>query len=401
MFGTHLSADTIDYDDPMEPGFDPLMAGTAYAMYRHGQDRQTEQLANLINRNRGPGNITVNVNVTPEDEAKGIAPVNAAQYSKMTVTSWDEYIGQEPMKRQLQIYMDSARKRGEVLPHVLLASGVPGIGKTTMARLVAKSMDAYMIEIVPPFNIYTLVAAAEELCDGDALFIDEIHILANNGKRGAEILLKVLEDGVAYLPDGTVHELNRITIIGATTDKDKLPETIIDRFKIKPYFQPYKPEELDKITVQFATRHDALNQIDEELTIAISNACRNTPRISEELVMGARDLGIHLNRVATPHELLSFMEVEPDGLTRTHVHYLTAMKQYFRRENAEGEVEYIAGESTMLNILRETKQGLGRVERFLTEVGLLDRTPRGRRLTPAGIRRADMLIAAGKGSADI
>lgn len=401
MHGTSMSADFLDYDDPMEPGFDPLMAGAAYALYRHGQDRQTEQLASLLNHPQGPTSVNVNVTMTPEDEVKGIAPVNAAKYSKLTVTEWSDYIGQEPMKQQLMVHMDAAKKRGEILPHTLFASGRPGIGKTTMARLIAKAMDGYMIELVPPFNIYTLTAAAEELCDGDFLFIDEIHGLANNGKRGAEILLKVLEDGVAYLPDGSVHELNKITIIGATTDKDKLPETIIDRFKIKPYFQPYSSIELDKITIQFARRHDALMQINSDLVEAIANACRGTPRIAEELVMGTRDLGLHLGRPPTPGELLAFMEVEPDGLTRIHVHYLTALRQYFRRESAEGEIEYIVGEAAITQILRETKQGIGRIERFLIEIGMIDRTPRGRRLTERGIRRAEELIKAGKGASDI
>ena len=102
---------------------------------------------------------------------------------------------------------------------------------TTLARLIAKAMGSRIIELVPPFNIYTLVEAARQLGDDDVLFIDEIHKLADNGKRGAEILLKVLEDKVAYLPTGEVVQLADITVIGATTDRDKLPEPVVDRFK--------------------------------------------------------------------------------------------------------------------------------------------------------------------------
>ena len=117
--------------------------------------------------------------------------------------------------------------------------------------------------------------------------------------------------------------------------------------------------------------------------------------------MASRDLGIVNGRPAKPEEVLDFLEIEPDGLTRTHIHYLTAMRQYFAREARDGSIEYIVGESAMQQILRETKPGIGRVERFLIERGLIDRTPRGRRLTPLGIARAEEFIAVGKGAVDV
>jgi Holliday junction DNA helicase RuvB len=378
----------------------PLEMGAAYALYRHGQDRQTEAL--LAGRGVG-GSLDVHVHLDDGDRP-GVGVINALDFATADMPeSWDDYIGQAPLKRQLMVYLTAAKAREERFPHTLLASGMPGVGKTTMARLIARSMDAKMIELVPPFNIYSLVEAAEQLDDGDVLFIDEVHKLADHGKRGAEILLKVLEDGVAFLPTGEVVEFADITIIGATTDKDMLPEPVVDRFKVKPYFQPYEEGELAEIAGTFATRHEAWPAIDDdfEMLWAIAAACRGTPRIAEEMVMAARDLHVVLQRLATPAEVLDFLEVEPDGMTRQHIAYITAMRQYFARINKDGETEYIIGEAAIQQMLRETKPGIARIERFLVERGLLDRTPRGRRLTTRGILRAEEFIRAGKGVADV
>lgn len=392
-----------------EVGPSALTLGTGYALYRHGQDRQTAQLIDAIKSRSGDGDEddmyhhhapVVHVH-TGEDE-RGVAPVNVLDYVTADMPDgWDDYVGQGPLKRQMEVYIKSALARDATLPHTLLASGMPGVGKTAMARLIAKTMDRQIVELVPPFNIYTLVEAIQQVDDGDFVFLDEIHKLADSGKRGAEILLKILEEHIAFLPDGEVVELPEVTIIGATTDRDKLPEPVVDRFKIKPYFQPYSLSDLARITVQFARRHDATNYVDDWLCANIAAACRGTPRITEEMVLAARDLALAYGRNPAPQELLDFLEVEPDGLTRTHIHYLTAMRQYFRRESKEGEVEYIVGEAAIQQILRETKQGIGRVERFLVERGLVDRTPRGRRLTPVGIMRAEEFIRAGKGASDV
>lgn len=377
---------------------DAMTLGAGYALFRHGQDRQATQVIDALQE---LGDRLDHHD--RETEAAGAPAVDHTQFiTEKQPAAWDDYFGQEPLKRQLMVALNSAKIRNARFPHTLLASGLPGVGKTTMARLVAQAMDVDIVELVPPFKIETLVAKAAELGDGDILFIDEIHKLTDGvGARGAEMLLKVLEDGVAYLPSGEVVELADITIIGATTDRDKLPEPVIDRFKLKPYFQAYSPTELSLIAIDFTYKHDAENLLTRDVQRAAALACRGTPRIIEEMVLAARDLSLTHGRPATAEEMLEFLEVEPDGLTRTHIHYLTAMRQYFGREARDGDYEFIVGEAAMQQILRETKQGIGRVERFLVERGLIDRTPRGRRLTPAGIARAEAFIAAGKGVSDV
>lgn len=377
--------------------FGALEAGTAYALYRHGQDRQTAQILQGLGGQQS--DVDVHVHVHPEEE-EGARDVEPSDLSAFAMDDWNDYIGQEPLKRQLKVHIVSAIQRNAALEHTLLASGYPGVGKTTMARLIAKVMGVDIYELVPPFNLQTLVETAQKCRDKDILFIDEIHKLADGvGKRGAEILLKVLEERTAYLPSGEVIPFNEFTLIGATTDRGKLPQTVIDRFKIKPYFQAYSWPDLSKIAIQFSFRHRVDDVVDDELAVDIAMACRNTPRIIEEMVMAARDLDVAYGHPPTTEELLEFLEVEPDGLTRTHIHYLTAMRRYFARATKDEGIEYIVGEAAIQQILRETKQGLQEIEGFLVERGLVDRTPRGRRLTDLGIARAEEFIDAGKGAA--
>jgi len=390
----------------MDDGFSALAAGSAYAMFRHGQDQQTAQILRAMSEHGDdeeqapaePARVDVHVHLTEEDP--DIPAINALDYiSAEMPDSWDDFVGQEPLKKQLSVYMKSADIRDDRLPHTLLASGYPGVGKTMMARLLAKMMECNIIEMVPPFNVYTLADAARTLYRADILFIDEIHKLADNGKRGSEILLKLLEDHVIFLPTGEVVQLQDITVIGATTDRDKLPETILDRFKVKPFFQPYTEPDLAEIAIKFGARYDALDLISTETFVAIAYACRKVPRVTEEMVLAARDLAFALGRQATPQELLEFIEVEPDGLTRQHIQYLTSLRQYFPRLNhGTGEIEYIVGEGTIMQALRETLGGLIRLESFLIAEGLIDRTTRGRRLTDYGVRRAEEFIANGKGA---
>ena len=318
--------------------------------------------------------------------------IDNSEYTTATTPEWDDYIGQKALKNRLRQSIESAKIRDARLDHVLLASGMPGVGKTTMARIIAKEMGVHIIELVPKFSIASLVEACETLDDGDILFIDEIHKLAENGKRGAEVLLKLLEDHVIFL-DGQAIPIADITVIGATTDVDMLPETIVDRFKIKPYFEKYDVHELARITTSFMDRHGYVWDIDkdEDLIFGIAEACRSTPRVCEEFAMAVRDLQVTRGRRPTLAEVLAFQQVEPDGMTRQHIAYLVNMFKYNKR-TVKNKIEWVAGEAVMMSMLRETRQGIQRIERFLMESGYIDRTPSGRRLTPAGIKKAQSYI---------
>lgn len=256
---------------------------------------------------------------------------------------------------------------------------------TTLAELIAQELQVRYVKLVPPFSAQALYQAALSMHDCEILFIDEAHKLADQGPRAAENLYHMMEEGVLYLEDGP-HRLARFTVMGATTDADKLPEPILDRFMIKPYFQPYNIRELELITENFAGFYSI--DLDLDVIMGIARACRGTPRVARELVVGARALGKSLHRPCTLAELLEFKQVEPNGLTRQHIAYLVAMINHFGNRDRDGKISYVAGEATLMSMLRENKTGLSRLERYLIERGLLDRTPRGRRLTDTGVQTA-------------
>ena len=336
-------------------------------------------LAAIINN--PPAAVTLDVGVS-----QSIGP----QY----VNTWDDYIGQASVKRQLEVYIEDSLMRMTPLPHTLLASHLPGSGKTTLARLIALKMDTGITMLVPPFSTRTLYDTAMGMGDYGVLFIDEIHKLADNGPAAAENLLHMMEERVLHI-DGRVHQLADFTIIGATTDPDRLPEAVIDRFPIKPHFQTYSDDEMLLIAHNFATYFDT--QLSDETLTAIALASRATPRVVRELVYAGRAL-MNATGTCTPTELLAFKDIEPDGTGHQHRAYLLALYRSFGHDlivNGHLNTEYSAGEASLMTLLRENKTGLARLERFLIERKLIDRTPRGRRLTLQGVKRAQELAARG------
>ena len=358
---------------------DAMEAGAAYALAGHPLDSHAEQMIGQAQR------VEVHVTVEQPREPKPVL-INAAEGK--TSPAWDALIGQEAAKERLAVHIAAARRRNAALPDVLLASGRPGIGKTMMARIIAGDMGGDFIMLVPPFKKETLYEAAMSLGDKGILFIDEIHKLVDGvGSRGAEVLLHLLEEKKLYTEEGVV-ELADITVIGATTDKGKLPKTILSRFPVQPFLGPYTLADLCRITIQFAMNHPDLRDMSNELVKTIARACQGMPRIARHLVDTAADLTLAQGAEPTGEQLLAFEQLEPDGTTMEHKAYLIGMFRNFRRVTADGVVEYVAGEASMMNVLRETKQGLAELEWFLMDRGLLDRTPSGRRLTAAGIAAA-------------
>lgn len=301
--------------------------------------------------------------------------------------TWDTYVGQESLKKRLKISILSAKRRGERLDHVLLESGMPGVGKTTMARLIAGELGVHLEELVPPFKAEDVANISERLDDGDVLFIDEVHKLADSGKRGTEIMLKLLEDGTVQVGGETI-QLPNVTIICATTDADKLPETVLDRFKIRPHFDRYTLENMEAITGVFATRHGV--KFSKPLTRTIASASRFTPRVIEGFILAARDLEAVNEAEPTPEELLEFEGCTRDGLTLQHQAYLTSLLE--QKRHRRGELVCEAGETLLCNLLRETRPGVQRLERYLMELGYVERTNSGRALTREGIARAQELV---------
>lgn len=358
-------------------GFDAIDAGLMFAGAGLLADQHAKKITRELKESMHP-------NHTHEELSPKMA--NAAD-NWDGPTRWDQFIGQDRVKEQMRIHINSANARGVALDHTLFGSGVPGVGKTTLAHIVATDMGTNLIKLVPPFHKDTLFEAVTSLNNRDILFIDEIHKMSDNGSAMAENLLHILEEGVIYTDEGAVRLAN-ITVIGATTDSGTLPEPVLDRFVIKPHFAEYSIMELALITARFCGRFIA--GVNDEVVVAIAHACRGTPRVARELVMAGRDLAISMGRSPTPEELLEFKQLDPDGMTLVHRNYLLALYENFARKGSGGKgVEYIAGASSLQKVLRETKGGLAAIERFLLKKGYIDQTPSGRRLTPSGIAKAE------------
>lgn len=302
--------------------------------------------------------------------------------------TWDDFVGQPKVKRQLQVAIESADKRGARLSHILLASGVPGIGKTALALLTAIEAERRMHPVSGKMSTNEARIALSRLEDGDILFIDEAHRLVNGGKKNAEWLLHLLQDGVIMGPKGPEQQPD-VTIIAATTDVGRLPQTILSRFQLRPVLRAYTAEEAAQITLRMCDRilpkGVPLPEVDELRGIA--RAGSNNPRTISAIITNLRDLAVV--DLASVHdgtrydltEPLSWLGLTPDGLTQSACDYLVALLEDFSGQ---------AGERALQDRLNEPG-GLEHIEALLMEHGLIARTPQGRVLTGPGITRANEL----------
>jgi Holliday junction resolvasome RuvABC ATP-dependent DNA helicase subunit len=303
------------------------------------------------------------------------------------MSEWFDYYGQDALKLQLQVHMTAAQMMKKPLPHVLLASGNPGYGKTAAAERIVLTMDGKMITLIPPFSEEVLLQALKSMQSVESqprfIYIDEIHRM----KKSSEMLLKLLEGGELYVKGRSV-AVPPVTVIASTTEPDALPLAVLDRFKVKPMFHPYTMQDLVNIGYEFALHHDCSSLFNgeggqaSELLCAVASTCRSIPRIAGEYVLAIRALAYAFDRKPTVLEFLNFVDVDIDGVTANHRRYMQMLYNNFCRDG-----EYVAAESTLMEMLRETKTGLSRLEYFLLQDGFIEITSRGRALTDKGKER--------------
>jgi holliday junction DNA helicase RuvB len=304
-----------------------------------------------------------------------------------------EYIGQKKVKDNLGIFIKAARARCEALDHVLL-NGPPGLGKTTMAGIIAREMGAKIKTTAGPVieKAGDLAALLTNLEEGDVLFIDEIHRLH---PAIEEILYPAMEDFELDLMIGqgpsarsVKLDLPKFTLVGATTRPGLITAPLRGRFGINFHLDFYPAEDLQIIVERSASILNAM--IDDGGARSIAARSRGTPRIANRLLRRVRDYaeveydGRIIAEVAT--DALNRMEVDRYGLDEIDRKLLTTIIEKFNG----GPV----GVGTISAAISEEKEAIEEIyEPYLIQIGFLNRTPRGRVVTPAAYHHLGLISA--------
>jgi len=299
---------------------------------------------------------------------------------------FDEYVGQERLKKNLKLAIEAAKKRGEPIDHVLLY-GPPGLGKTTMATVIANEMGTSIRVTAGPAieRAGDLASILTNLHDGDVLFIDEIHRL---NRAVEEVLYSAMEDfkldiviGKGPAARSIRLDLPKFTVIGATTRTGSLAAPLRDRFGHIHRLEFYTPEEIEQIITRAATILES--RIEPGAAKDLSTRARLTPRIANRLLKRVRDYadvnGDGIIDTVITTKALEMLEIDVLGLDPADRNLLSSIiKNYGDSPVGLNTIAALTGdEATTIEDFYEP---------YLLQIGFIERTPRGRRVTPKAYR---------------
>lgn len=303
-----------------------------------------------------------------------------------------EFIGQSQLKANLSIFIESARRRGAALDHALFY-GPPGLGKTTLAQIVAKEMGAGFKSTAAPMlsKVADLAAILTNLQEGDVLFIDEIHRLSASIE---EVLYQAMEDfaldimiGEGPAARSVKISLPRFTMVGATTRLGLLSNPLRDRFGIPMRLNFYSHDELQMVIKRAGGIFDI--DISIEGAEEIARRARGTPRIALRLLRRVQDFAIVEDKsvidLGIADKALNRLEVDRAGLDSNDYRYLN----FIATNYSGGPV----GVETIAAAMSEQKDSIEEtIEPYLMQIGFLQRTPRGRVITQAAFNHVGQSI---------
>lgn len=292
---------------------------------------------------------------------------------------WDGFIGQAQAKEQLMVAVASAKARGVRLEHTLLASGQHGVGKSTLATLLAHKSGAGIVQTTGPLDIDKAQRLLAHMKDNDILFIDEAHTLVSKRKADAEWLLPFMVEGKLYTENGAL-DCPDVAIVAATTDAGRLPRTILSRFMVKPKIVAYTETEAGLIAANLSKRMKV--KVPSADLPAIAQAANGNPRDMRSILTAIRDL--QLTYPGKPVDLdkaFDWAGFSRDGLSVLSREILMVLCT---------QTNYTASIESLQAILGEPGP-LRHDEQDLMQRGYVSITGRGRQLTEAGMLRAEEL----------